>query len=667
MSDNTDKISSSDEVSSLKQQLKDKSDFLASMSHELRTPMNAIIGLSQVLLDEQELSSKQLDTIKTIHNSSNMLLGLINDILDFSKIGAGKLTLEKIPFDLNMILDYIADMIGLKAKEKGIELIFNIEKGVRANYLGDPMRISQIILNMMSNAIKFTDEGCICINVRSQDIAFSTTMLQFEVKDSGIGLTPEQVSKLFASYSQADTSTSRKYGGTGLGLMISKQLTELMNGKIWVESVFGEGCSFFINLEMEHENPKEYRVYHLPSKEIMQKRILIIDSHKNTADALHNMLGYFHMNIECAKDINEAKQKVSQGTYDIVFVDDKICEQNGTVFLDVETTPLIVLIQDWIDDRGDIYFDEHKINTYIKRPFNQKMLFDAILRLYTTDSTVSIAPKKDYTKDDVVSLGKHTILIAEDNLINQKVMRGLLNGTELDLVFAENGQLALDILEKRDDIGLVLMDIHMPVLDGHKATTIIRENKNYDNLAVVAMTADVMPEDIKKAKEVGMQDHIAKPIDILSLYEMLCTYLKVKETNQSTQKQVSNDLECEKIINLLSHVENLDYMNTLKYTGNDPYLYKSILKDFITMYSDSHQKLSTFIQTQEYTQGMEYARDIKEASANIGAKSLFKYIKILEASFASRDYSLLIKYERKFHIALSTFLEDMSILDEENA
>ena len=665
MSDNTGKTSPPNEVDSLKQQLKDKSDFLASMSHELRTPMNAIIGLSQVLLDEQELSSKHLDTIKTIHNSSNMLLGLINDILDFSKIGAGKLTLEKIPFDLNMILDYIADMIGLKAKEKGIELIFNIEKGVRANYLGDPMRISQIILNMMSNAIKFTDEGSICINVRSEDVTFSTTMLQFEVKDSGIGLTPEQVNKLFQSYSQADSSTSRKYGGTGLGLMISKQLTDLMNGKIWVESVYGEGCSFFINLELEHENPKECRVYHLPSKEIMQKRILIIDSHKNTADALENMLGYFHMNIECAHNYDEAKQKISLGAYDIVFVDDKICEQNGTVFLDVDTPPLIVLIQDWIDDIGDIYFDEHKIDTYIKRPFNQKMLFDAILRLYTTDSTLFADIKKDYTKDDVVALGDHTILIAEDNLINQKVMRGLLAGTALNLVFVENGQLALDVLATRNDVELVLMDIHMPVLDGYEATTIIRENKNYDKLAVVAMTADVTPQDVKKAKEVGMQDHIAKPIDILSLYEMLCTYLKVNETNQSTQIQVPNDLEYEKIINLLSHVEYLDYINTLKYTGNDPYLYKSILKDFISMYSDSHNELLRLINSQEYGLGEAYSRDLKEASANIGAKHLFKYTRILEASFVSRDYSLLVKYERKYHLALSDFLDAMSVLDEE--
>lgn len=643
-----------DSINDLKQQLKDKSDFLASMSHELRTPMNAIIGLSQVLIDENELSAKQLDSIKTIHNSSNMLLGLINDILDFSKIEAGKLTLEKISFDLNMILDYIADMIGITVKEKGIELIFNIEHGVRANYLGDPMRISQILLNMMSNAVKFTDEGSISINVRSQDVDSAKTMLQFEVKDSGIGLTQEQVNKLFKSYSQADTSTSRKYGGTGLGLMISKQLTERMNGKIWVESIYGEGSSFFINLELEYENPKENRAYRLPSKEIMQKSILIIDSHKKSVDALENMLDYFHMNIQSTDSINEAKNKLKEEVYDIVFVDDKMSEHNSTVFLDMENPPLVVLIQDWMDNREDVYFDKYNIDAYIKRPFNQKMLFDTILELYANDTSFSTSIKKSYSKEDVIALGKHTVLVAEDNPINQKVLQGLLSGTTLELVFVENGQLALDTLNTRDDIELVLMDIQMPVLDGYETTTLIRKNKKYDNLTIIAMTADVMPVDIKKAKKSGMQDHIAKPIDILSLYSVFCTYLKGKET----------DIEYEDILKLLSNVKNLDYINSLKYTGNDPYLYKSILQDFIFMYKDSHQKLSSIIKEQNYKKGETYSRELKEASANIGAKELFKYTRILEVSFINGDYSLLEKYEREYHFYLSEFLDSMKVLAE---
>lgn len=643
-----------DSINDLKQQLKDKSDFLASMSHELRTPMNAIIGLSQVLIDENELSAKQLDSIKTIHNSSNMLLGLINDILDFSKIEAGKLTLEKISFDLNMILDYIADMIGITVKEKGIELIFNIEHGVRANYLGDPMRISQILLNMMSNAVKFTDEGSISINVRSQDVDSAKTMLQFEVKDSGIGLTQEQVNKLFKSYSQADTSTSRKYGGTGLGLMISKQLTERMNGKIWVESIYGEGSSFFINLELEYENAKENRAYRLPSKEIMQKSILIIDSHKKSVDALENMLDYFHMNIQSTDSINEAKNKLKEEVYDIVFVDDKMSEHNSTVFLDMENPPLVVLIQDWMDNREDVYFDKYNIDAYIKRPFNQKMLFDTILELYANDTSFSTSIKKSYSKEDVIALGKHTVLVAEDNPINQKVLQGLLSGTTLELVFVENGQLVLDTLNTRDDIELVLMDIQMPVLDGYETTTLIRKNKKYDNLTIIAMTADVMPEDIKKAKKSGMQDHIAKPIDILSLYSVFCTYLQGKET----------DIEYEDILKLLSNVKNLDYINSLKYTGNDPYLYKSILQDFIFMYKDSHQKLSSIIKEQNYKKGEVYSRELKEASANIGAKKLFKYTRILEVSFINGDYSLLEKYEREYHFYLSEFLDSMKVLAE---
>jgi len=629
------------------------------MSHELRTPMNAIIGLSQVLLDAGDLNPKQLDNVKTISSSSNMLLGLINDILDFSKIGAGKLTLEKISFDLNMILDYVADMIGLKAKEKGIELIFDVDHCVKANFIGDPMRISQIILNMMSNAIKFTDEGCICIKVRSEDINAKKTTLKFEVKDSGIGLTPEQLSKLFENYVQADSSTSRKYGGTGLGLTISKQLTELMNGKIWVESIYGDGCTFFIDLELEYAQSNEHRVYHLPSKDIMQKRILIIDSHEKTATALMNMLGYFHMQIESVSSVLEAKKELSRNNFDIIFIDEGMCKEDNENILEMTHPPAVVLIQDWISDKDEVYFNEHHIDTYIKRPFNQQMLFETILRLYGNDKDVCRDEKRNYTKDDIVALGKHQILIAEDNLINQKVMKGLLDGTELELTFAENGQIALEILRQRSDFELILMDIHMPIVDGYEVSLSIRSDKLYDNIPIVAMTADVMPEDVEKAKEHGMQDHLAKPIDILSLYEMLITYLKVNKNPTQMQDAIDKNSEYSKTIKLLKKIPELDYENTLKFTGDDPLLYKAILKDFANIYRDSHHKFSSYIKKQEYGAGMNYARDVKEVAANIGAKKLFKYTRIMENSFANRDYSLLIKYEEQYNRYLKLFIESI--------
>ena len=549
-----------------------------------------------------------------------------------------------------MILDYIADMIGLKAKEKGIELIFDIDHEVRANFLGDPLRISQIILNMMSNAIKFTEIGSVSVKVHSHDVDERRTRLQFEVKDTGIGLTQAQINSLFQSYTQADAATSRKYGGTGLGLTISKQLTELMNGQIWVESTYKEGCTFFINLELEYEKPHEFRVYHLPSKEIMQKRILIIDSHENTTNALTNMLGYFHMNVHSVDNEQDARLAMNRQEYDIVFVDDEISEFNQFQLCVKENPPLIVLIQNWINDYDEEYYAERCIDAFIKRPFNQQMLFDTIVRLYSDDKTISHVQKRQYVKDDIKALGRHEILIAEDNIINQKVMKGLLSDTALELVFADDGEIALDKLSHKNDFSLILMDIHMPKLDGYETSRKIQENEDYRNIPIVAMTADAMPEDVKKAKEYGMQDHISKPIDIQSLYETLITYLK---TN-------SDDLD--DITHKLHEVPELDYINTMKYTGNDPYLYQSILEDFVSMYSDSHTKMSGYITSQEYAKGEYYARELKEAASNIGAKKLFKYARILENSFENRYYALLLKYEEEYRKSLNTFIEAMNKL-----
>ena len=440
------------------------------MSHEIRTPMNAIIGLSQVMIDEKDLSSSQLEHIQTISRSSNMLLGLINDILDFSKIDAGKLELEEISFDLNMILDYIADMVGLKAQEKGIELIFDIDYSVRSSFIGDPMRISQILLNLMSNAIKFTDEGSITLTIRTLDTTGSKVHIQFEVSDTGIGLTNEQLKHLFENYTQADKSTTRMYGGTGLGLAISKQLVKLMHGRIWAESKDGEGSTFFVIATLDIDKPDERRAYHLPSKEIMQKRILIIDLHKKSAQALMHMLGYFHMQVENVQTVEEADFLLQNEEFDIIFIDDSmynLCDIDACKQIQM---PMVVIIENWMSDLSKNHYIERKADTYLKRPFNQQMLFDTIVRLYSDDKTVQYDKKKVYTKDDLKALGKQYLLLAEDNPINQRVMQGLLDDSGYELTFEENGEQAVNAVKSSQKFDLVLMDISMTVMNGYEAT-----------------------------------------------------------------------------------------------------------------------------------------------------------------------------------------------------
>ncbi|MEA2072075.1 MAG: ATP-binding protein, partial [Campylobacterota bacterium] len=295
-----------DRIISLEQQLKGQGDFFASMSHEIRTPMNAIIGMSQILMYDTSLSKKQSQTARTINNSSNMLLGIINDILDYSKIEAGMLTLENISFDLNMILDYVADMIGLKIQEKNLELVFDINHNVPKYFIGDPLRVSQILLNLVSNAVKFTDEGSILLRVKTVKNDDNKSLVQFEIRDTGIGIKKERLNSLFENYTQADEETSRKYGGTGLGLSICKQLAQLMKGDIWAESDYGNGSSFFVQLYLEHEVNSSKRQYRLPAVELINKKILLVDTRMKSINALKYMLEYFKMEVNYTSSVEKA-------------------------------------------------------------------------------------------------------------------------------------------------------------------------------------------------------------------------------------------------------------------------------------------------------------------------------------------------------------------------
>ncbi|QSZ42829.1 response regulator [Sulfurimonas aquatica] len=507
----------------LENKLKSQGDFFASMSHEIRTPMNAIIGMSQILLDDSSLSKKQIQTVKTVNNSSNMLLGIINDILDYSKIEAGMLKLESISFDLNMILDYVADMIGLKIQEKGLELVFDVNHNVNKQFIGDPLRVSQILLNLVSNAVKFTDEGSILLQVKTLQHNENDSFLSFEVRDTGIGIKKDRLNSLFENYTQADDETSRKYGGTGLGLSICKQLATIMQGDVWAESDYGNGSSFFVTLKLQNEFDNSKRNYRLPSKDLTNKNILLVDSRVKTINALKYMLEYFKMQVDFTHNIAEAKKYIKDNKVDILFIDEDI--YNQTAWDDIYVDK-IVLIEDWmvsIKKNEDEYL-EHL--TYLKRPFNQQMLFETILSLYGYKDKETLAKDKKYTKDDLKKLTPQKILLAEDNHINQAVIKGLLTGTNIEVFCANDGEEVLEELFTSEyPYKLILMDINMPNLDGYEATSKIRENYKYDDISIIALSGDVSTEDIERTKNSGMQEHLAKPIDIQEFYRVLISTL----------------------------------------------------------------------------------------------------------------------------------------------
>lgn len=490
-----------DKLYDAQRKLEQRSEFFASMSHEIRTPMNAIIGLSQTLLQDNTLSREQLETVKTIHQSSNMLLTIINDILDFSKIEAGKISLEKISFDLNMILSYLADMMSLKAKEKGIKLTFVIDHNIGKNYLGDPLRISQVLLNLLSNAVKFTNKGGVTLRIKTVDSAEESSTVEFEVSDTGIGLREEEIQNLFQSYSQASSDTSRKFGGTGLGLTISKKLVEIMNGKIWVKSEFGKGSSFFVTLTLDTD--KDKRKYRLPSKDIMGMSVLIIDSDAESVDSLKNLISYFQMPVQSAVNIEDAKELMAKNGFDILFIDKDIFDLLDVKSYKLEKKSHIVLIECWANILRNEKIDYSIVDEVLKKPFHQQRIFEILTSLYNINGIPNNTQQIDrYNKESIKALGFHKILIAEDNKINQKVMSGLLRGTKLEIEFADDGQEALNKLETNGaTYELIFMDVNMPNMDGLMASQIIRKKSVFDNIPIVGLSGHGSDEDREQAKK----------------------------------------------------------------------------------------------------------------------------------------------------------------------
>jgi len=504
-----------------KSQLKDQ--FFASIAHELRTPMNAVIGLSQILL-KSDLSPKQQEYISKIESSGTILVELVNDILDFSKIEAGKLSIENIVFDINDVLDKVSEILAIKAQEKGIELIFDLEGQLESVLRGDPLRLGQVIINLMGNAIKFTQSGEVYLGLKAID----EQTLEFRIKDTGIGLTQEQIGSLFQNFVQASDSTTREYGGTGLGLAISKQLIELMGGDIRVESQIGKGSEFIFTIKTHFEHDK--RLYHLPSIDLVGKKVLLIDQNQSTLNALAHMLNYFkYHSTVCNGDANEIKKLIEHEAFDIIFVDMKIIK-----LLDIETvsyhkeSKIVVL-------NSAIELDEHqsinniKIDAYLSKPFNLHKVFELILKIYHRE-IVSLIPKENKLgKRDLAQLKGSRIALAEDNKINQTVIAAMLEDTDIDVALFDNGQELLNYLREKDrNLDLILMDVNMPILNGYETALAILNEPQYKDIPIVALTASQAKKDIDKALEVGMIEYLAKPIYMHQLYAILIKHIRPK-------------------------------------------------------------------------------------------------------------------------------------------
>ncbi len=526
-----------------------KGDFLARMSHEIRTPMNAIMGLSY-LLKKTELTTRQFDFLEKIQRAADNLLGIIDDILDFSKMEANKMTIEYRPFPLSTILKDLENLFAYRAAQKGLEFLFRISPEIPENLFGDSLRISQILNNLCSNAIKFTAEGQIVVsifpdNTRGLDdekMLDKSMVLHFAVDDTGIGLSEDQSGKLFNSFTQADGSITRKYGGTGLGLAICKRLTELMGGKIWVVSAPGRGSTFHVLLRLglpgEDEMPRQ-----IVSPDIRQLRVLIVDDNPMAREILEETLlsfDIFPLGVSSGEEALTvlAEATVQKAPYQLVLLDWRMPGLDGlqTARLilerpDIITPPQILMVSGHDYDDCLQQGESLGLRYFLNKPVMPSTLLEAIYKaLSGTDDNVP-PPAPVHREDRIKYLreqvhGAH-ILLAEDNDINQNIAVDILGQLDLEIEVAENGREAVEMFEQKD-FDLIFMDIQMPEMGGLEATRRIRQSgkENATSIPIIAMTANAMEGDYKKSIDAGMNGHITKPLDPNLLLETVGNWVK---------------------------------------------------------------------------------------------------------------------------------------------